>query len=51
MIELGSWWWGVFWLWEFWLTAVFAGVFVWSVWRDRRTLRASAPSPLVGEGD
>jgi len=32
-------WWGVFWLWEFWLTAVFAGVFVWSVVRDRKALR------------
>jgi len=31
-------WWGVFYLWEFWLTAAFAGVFVWSVWRDRRAL-------------
>ena len=33
-----EWWWGVFWLWEFWLTAVFAGLFVWSVVRDRRAL-------------
>jgi len=33
-----EWWWGVFYLSEFWLTAVFAGVFVWSVWRDRRRL-------------
>ena len=32
-------WWGVFYLWEFWLTAAFAGLFVWSVWRDRRSLR------------
>jgi len=31
-------WWGVAWLAEFWLTVVFAGAFVWSVWRDRRTL-------------
>ena len=37
-----EWWWGVFWLWEFWLTAAFAGVFVWSVWRDRRTLKVAA---------
>ena len=31
-------WWGVFWLWEFWLAVAFAGVFVWSVVRDRRVL-------------
>ena len=34
-----EWWWGIFWLWEFWLTVVFAGLFVWSVVRDRRALR------------
>ena len=34
-----EWWWGVFWLKEFWLTAAFAGLFVWSVVRDRRALR------------
>ena len=33
-----EWWWGVFWLWEFWLTVAFAGAFVWSVVRDRRRL-------------
>ncbi len=33
-------WWGVFYLWELWLTAAFAGLFVWSVVRDRRSLRA-----------
>ncbi len=33
-----EWWWGVFYLWEFWLTVAFAGLFVWSVWRDRRAL-------------
>jgi len=33
-----EWWWGVFWLWEFWLTAAFAAIFVWSVVRDRRRL-------------
>ena len=31
-------WWGVFWLWEFWLTAFFGALFAWSVVRDRRTL-------------
>ena len=31
-------WWGVFYLWEFWLTGLFAGVFVWSVARDRGML-------------
>ncbi len=34
-----EWWWGVFWLKEFWATALFAGVFVWSVVRDRKALR------------
>ncbi len=34
-----EWWWGVFYLWELWLTAAFAGLFVWSVARDRRALR------------
>jgi len=33
-------WWGVFWLWEFWLTAAFAGLFIWSVIADRRRLAA-----------
>jgi len=33
-----EWWWGVFWLREFWLTAAFAAIFVWSVVRDRRAL-------------
>jgi hypothetical protein len=31
-------WRGVAWLPEFWLTVIFAGGLVWSVWRDRRTL-------------
>jgi len=35
-----EWWWGVFWLWEFWLTVAFAGLFVWSVVRDRAALAA-----------
>jgi len=50
-----EWWWGIFWLWEFWLTAAFAALFVWSVWRDRRVFRhppSPQPSPPVGgEGD
>jgi WD40 repeat protein len=29
-------WWGVAWLPEFWLTALFSAAFAWSVWRDRR---------------
>jgi len=37
-----EWWWGVFYLWEFWLTVVFAGLFVWSVVRDRRALNVAA---------
>jgi len=35
-------WHGVLWLWEFWLTVAFAGLFVWSVWRDRKALRREA---------
>ena len=35
-----EWWWGVFWLWEFWLTAAFAALLIWSIIRDRRALRA-----------
>jgi len=35
-------WWGVFYLWEFWLTVAFAGLFVWSVWRDRSALKGAA---------
>ena len=31
-------WWGAFGLWEFWLTVAFAGVFAWSIRRDRRAL-------------
>ncbi len=38
-----EWWWGVFYLWEFWLTAAFAGLFIWSVVRDRRALAKEAP--------
>jgi len=33
-----EWWWGVFYLWEFWLTAAFACLFIWSVITDRRPL-------------
>jgi len=33
-----EWWWWMFYLREFWLTAVFAGLFIWSVIRDRRRL-------------
>ncbi len=32
------WWWGIFYLWELWLAAAFAGLFAWSVWRDRKGL-------------
>jgi WD40 repeat protein len=34
-----EWWWGVFWLKEFWFTVAFAGLFVWSILRDRKTFR------------
>ena len=37
-----EWWWGIFWLWEFWLTVAFAALFIWSVLRDRRSLAPSA---------
>jgi len=33
-----EWWWGVFWLWELWLTAAFGVMLSWSLWRDRRAL-------------
>jgi len=44
-----EWWWGVFYLWEFWLTVALAGVFAWSVWRDRKFLRRSAAAIIAGE--
>jgi len=31
-------WWGVAWLPEFWLTALFAGALGWSVWRDGKRI-------------
>jgi WD40 repeat protein len=31
-------WWGIAWLPEFWLTVLFAGALVWSVWRDRNRI-------------
>jgi len=36
-------WWGILWLWEFWLTAALAGALAWSLIADRRRLRASPP--------
>jgi WD40 repeat protein len=39
-------WWGVAWLPEFWLTALFAGALGWSVWRDGR-LGARRPFPAA----
>ena len=38
-----EWWWGVFYLKEFWLTAALAGLFVWSVVRERRALGVLSP--------
>ena len=40
-----EWWWGVFWLYEFWATVFFGGALVWSVWRDRKTFRAATTPP------
>ncbi len=37
-----EWWWGVFWLWEFWLTAAFTALLLWSILRDRKVLRREA---------
>ena len=34
-----EWWWGVFYLTEFWVTVFFAALFAWSVVRDRRAFR------------
>jgi len=42
VVEDTRWPWRVFYLWEFWLTVAFAGVFVWSVVRDRRALKVAA---------
>ena len=39
-------WWGVAWLPEFWLTALFAGALGWSVWRDGKT---QPPKPSVSQ--
>ena len=36
-----EWWWGAFYLWEFWLTAAFAALFAWSVVKDRGALAAA----------
>jgi len=36
-----EWWWGVFYLWEFWLTAAFGVMLLWSIWRDGRVLRSA----------
>jgi hypothetical protein len=32
-------WWGIAWLWEFWLTVAFGGFLVWNIVRDRRYFR------------
>jgi len=37
-----EWWWGVFWLWEFWLTVAFAALLVWSILRDRKHFRVAS---------
>jgi len=42
-------WWGVFYLWEFWLTVVFAGLLVWSVMKER--WRADNGSVATGTED
>ena len=45
-----EWWWGVFWLTEFWATVFLAGLFAWTVWRDRRALsRPAAASEQNGD--
>ena len=35
-----EWWWGIFWLKEFWATVVFGSLLIWSLWRDRKYFRA-----------
>ncbi|MHC4165274.1 MAG: hypothetical protein ACYSUM_24450, partial [Planctomycetota bacterium] len=35
-----EWWWGVFWLWHFWVIVTLGLALTWSVWRDRRELRS-----------
>lgn len=39
-------WWGIFYLWEFWLSAVFGALFIWSLWRDRRALASARQEDL-----
>ena len=36
-------WWGLAWLPEFWLTALFAAALLWSVWRDRKRNHHTRP--------
>jgi WD40 repeat protein len=38
-----EWWWGVFWLWHFWVIVTLGLALTWSVWRDRRELRSRRP--------
>jgi len=46
-----EWWWGIFWLQEFWLTVFFSALLLWSLYRDRKYFKSLAakqpqPSPL-----
>lgn len=38
-----EWWWGILWLWHFWVIAALSFALAWSVWRDRRELRCRRP--------
>ncbi len=41
-----EWWWGIAWLWEFWLTLAFGLGLAWSLWRDWKGLREIVPDLL-----
>ena len=46
-----EWWWGVFYLTEFWLTVFFAALFAWSVWRDRKAFAPRSAGAAEQNGD
>jgi WD40 repeat protein len=44
-------WWGIAWLWEFWLTAFFGIALIWSLWRDRKLFKAKAAEKASAVAD
>lgn len=43
-------WWGIAWLWEFWMTVVFGGLLVWSIVRDQRYFRKLREAKQAASG-